>query len=179
MKRKVCSVCRKRRALEFFNRRAASNDGYQAHCRDCHRAKGKRHYLANKAGYITKAKDWERRARKDPAWNNAWNAWRNLRAERRVPRWVNFTRDILPVYQRLHAHFDPKTHTVDHVVPIKGVLVCGLHVPENLQILTKVANQRKGNEWDGVRGYRKDAEEFYGKRSSFPKEKEGRFYYKK
>ena len=36
-------------------------------------------------------------------------------------------------------------HTVDHVVPLKGEFVCGLHVHNNLQIITHEENMRKGN----------------------------------
>jgi hypothetical protein len=34
---------------------------------------------------------------------------------------------------------------VDHIVPIKGELVCGLHTHDNMQILTKAENVRKLN----------------------------------
>jgi hypothetical protein len=34
-------------------------------------------------------------------------------------------------------------HEVDHVVPVQGREVCGLHVENNLQIITREANRRK------------------------------------
>lgn len=36
-------------------------------------------------------------------------------------------------------------HTVDHVIPLKGENVCGLHVHTNMQILTRLENLKKGN----------------------------------
>lgn len=36
-------------------------------------------------------------------------------------------------------------HEVDHIVPIKGIDVSGLHVENNLQILTKSENRKKWN----------------------------------
>jgi hypothetical protein len=36
-------------------------------------------------------------------------------------------------------------HQVDHYYPIMGKTSCGLHVPENMRVITAAANQAKGN----------------------------------
>lgn len=72
-------------------------------------------------------------------------------AERRnaTPPWL--TKDhkaaIVAVYaeaQRISAETGI-AHHVDHVVPLGGKTVCGLHVPWNLQVLPAAENIKKGN----------------------------------
>lgn len=57
-----------------------------------------------------------------------------------IPAWAN-AEAIAAIYKeagRLGME-------VDHVIPLQGKLVCGLHVENNLQLLTKSENSAKGN----------------------------------
>lgn len=46
-----------------------------------------------------------------------------------VPEWADLDR-IKEVYESC-----PKGHHVDHIIPLNNPLICGLHIPENLQVL--------------------------------------------
>lgn len=62
-----------------------------------------------------------------------------------TPAWVE-PDDLLPAYREARA----KTvetgilHHVDHIVPLKGKTVCGLHVPWNLRAIPAIENISKG-----------------------------------
>jgi 5-methylcytosine-specific restriction endonuclease McrA len=98
---------------------------YQKSHYEAHKAEkaayGKAYNLANR--HIYRARDAKRYATKLHA----------------TPSWSNLE-DISVFYAQC-----PKGSEVDHICPLKGKNVSGLHVLDNLQYLTTEENRRKGN----------------------------------
>lgn len=59
----------------------------------------------------------------------------------RTPPWADLEK-IKEFYSNC-----PEGHEVDHIIPLQGKLISGLHVLENLQYLTAAENRRKSNKW--------------------------------
>lgn len=70
-------------------------------------------------------------------------------AERRAtPAWADrrAMREIRATAWRLTLETGV-TYSVDHIVPLRHPLVCGLHVPANLDVMPLLDNMRKANAW--------------------------------
>lgn len=67
-----------------------------------------------------------------------------VRIYKATPKWANL-QEIERIYNEC-----PDGYTVDHIVPITSDVVCGLHVPCNLQYLTTSDNCRKSNKFSTV-----------------------------
>ena len=91
------------------------------------------HYEKNKARYIYNANK------------------RKKRVKRATPTWLD-RKDYESMAQLYEcaARLMTETgvpHDVDHIIPLLGKGVCGLHVPWNLQILTASENRKKWNHY--------------------------------
>ena len=93
-------------------------------CKDCRKEASADYYQNNKEKY------YANRAK-----------YRAAKLER-TPKWANMLH-IEEFYARC-----PEGHEVDHIVPLQGERVCGLHVLENLQYLTVVENRSKSNKYE-------------------------------
>ena len=84
---------------------------------------------------------------KNPGKRRAYRAKRHAAELLRTPVWA----DTIKIHQiyKLAAHMStpPLLYHVDHIIPLQGKTVSGLHVPENLQILTAPENMSKHNKY--------------------------------
>ena len=61
-----------------------------------------------------------------------------------TPPWLDS--EQLDEMAAIYRSAGPDDH-VDHQVPLKNALVCGLHVPWNLEVLPAAVNMSKSNKW--------------------------------
>lgn len=80
--------------------------------------------------------------RENAAHCRARNANRHAAKLRATPKWAN-----LDAIAEIYATAAQVGCHVDHVVPLRSQLVCGLHCEANLQALPRADNLSKGNRW--------------------------------
>lgn len=81
-----------------------------------------------------------------------WSAYvveRRKKRDKSIPPWAN-KEEIKKIYltARMMTISTGIKHEVDHIIPSNHPLVCGLHVENNLQILTEAENIYKSNTFD-------------------------------
>ncbi len=70
----------------------------------------------------------------------------------RTPSWMSpkDLADIRSIY-KMCKKISEKTgtlHHVDHIIPLQGKLVSGLHIPSNLRVIEALSNLSKGNTYE-------------------------------
>ena len=118
----------------------------------------RKYYEANKENVIARAQarpdEDKRRYKKNhkvsnPDMYKEMTSLRRRRFRNATPKWLT---DVHKMEIRLKyrlaielSRFTGERHAVDHIVPLHGDTVCGLHVPWNLQVLTQKDNLLKYN----------------------------------
>ena len=154
MDHKKCTKCNRTLPITEYHlkmRRRKSGStykSYNARCKTCRNKEVKvwrRDNVSHRRDYNQlpqrKAEKRERKRLKDIR-----------KSHNAVPNWLTakHKKEIRAIY--LHAA-DCRVTTgeeyhVDHIIPLKGDVVCGLHVPWNLQVLPADVNISKSNKWE-------------------------------
>jgi len=154
-----CDLCRSARRRARY----AVDDDYRRKILDAqrainasnpvkNRAKARAWAVANPERALERKREW-RKANNDHnnAYQREWikrnkgtkNAATARRAASRIlatPKWVTKA-EIRQIYKDAAS----RGLHVDHIVPLRSEIVCGLHVPWNLQLLTEKENREKSN----------------------------------
>lgn len=174
-KMKKCSKCGVTKAVSEFGKDARRSSGYKSWCKECCRAKQREYNKTNKhklkeyrelnkcarshyrKEYHNRNKDTQNAKTRQYYENNRSRLLIQSRA-RRLKRTVRpIWQDMEPYASQIAAVYTEARrrsvatgilHHVDHIIPITNPLVCGLHVPWNLQVLTQFENDSKGNKWN-------------------------------
>lgn len=151
-----CNECRKEEKRKWYQANAESE---KAKAKEFH----KTYYPLNKEKISARTVEWQRSNKekysaKSRRWyeNNKEKSFANsakYRASKSMacPAWLDekMMKEIEALYQKAHkiSKETGVAHEVDHIVPLRGGIVCGLHVPWNLQVITQFENRSKRNNW--------------------------------
>jgi len=122
------------------------------------KAAGKRYYEKNRQAVIARAAarpaEEKRRNRAEYKDRNvdvvrADTSVRKRRHREATPKWLTPAERLqmrdLYVQARKLTELTRERYVVDHIVPLRGEEVCGLHVPWNLRVITQEENLKKSN----------------------------------
>lgn len=150
---KTCSLCGVEKQLSLFQKNPLGKYGVRSYCRECQLERNKTYKKRTpeesklyREQYFADQEKRENALEATRRWrvaNKEYDAFRarTYRAKKlqRLPTWANLSK-IKQVYLEC-----PSGLHVDHIIPLQGRLVSGLHVEDNLQYLTPKENMAKRN----------------------------------
>lgn len=151
---KRCPECQETKLLQDFYKNRSTQDKHSAYCKVCTKAKMSEYYANNKVDIqrrrepVRKTEKYKTEASaRSSKWakDNPSLHWNNTRSRRMAMVIRSFDSERIAVNEFYINR--PEGHHVDHIVPLKHPLVCGLHVVANLQYLTSSDNDSKGNKF--------------------------------
>ena len=161
---KKCTKCMGMLEVMNFHKDISRSDGYRDQCRSCVSTYMKANHIKNKVHIIAKAVEWVKNnrdkhnkkcnlwAKTNPEKVNARTAKRHAAKLQRTPKWVGPEEMwlIKEAYAlaKLRGKILGGEWEVDHIIPLQGKNVCGLHVPTNLQVIPCTINRQKSNRYE-------------------------------
>ena len=129
--RRVVGRAREQGHLDYSDRRKAASLRYTANNPDVRKSSSNKYRQNNLSYYAAK------------------RAQRRSAQLERTPPWVepSSMEGMYSLARRL-TDLTGVQMEVDHIVPLQGELVSGLHVPWNLQLLPQSTNRKKGNRYE-------------------------------
>ena len=101
------------------------------------------YYYSNTEEILARNREWKS---KNPERGRSYVSARRKRVKEHCPSWVD-RKQIQSIYREA-IRISEETgipHHVDHIHPLNGKNLCGLHVPWNLQIIPARDNMKKSN----------------------------------
>ena len=135
---KSCSLCKEILPFECFYPSKNHSFKRDAKCKTCNSKVKSDWVKENPEKVKAHAREW-RQAHPDKV--RAKRAKERAAKLQRTPTWANQEK-IQEIYSNC-----PEGYHVDHIVPLQGELVSGLHVENNLQYLPASENSSKGNKF--------------------------------
>ncbi len=157
----ICKKCKVEKDESYFYKHNSNLTKRSGACSDCINAYKKNWYLKNKDKVIQRSKNnyqenKERhisyclRYRKIKPWVHAKNQRKRYAILRlATPKWL--TEEQIKIMKDFYKN-RPHGYVVDHIMPIRGTNITGLHVPWNLQYLTQEENSLKSNKIPVISG---------------------------
>ncbi len=150
--------------LNCFYKKKSGRDGLAGRCIKCTNAQTDAWAKRNKEKVRATKNKWERNnvekkresskrwSKENPGKKNAQTRKRQAAKLQRTPKWLN--KDQLKEIEQLYLEAIRLTketgipHEVDHIEPLQGKEISGLHVPWNLRVVRRSANRSKSNKRD-------------------------------
>lgn len=151
---KICSRCGQIKILDLFPIKKGNKDGRHSHCKSCRAIYDKTRYNSKNRSELYQANLQNEREKRRKYYQQhkvdyyANKAKRRAATLQRTPKWLNafhFAAIKLFYSKAKHLRENGFDYEVDHIIPLQGVNVSGLHVPWNLRIIEKFKNRSKGN----------------------------------
>jgi hypothetical protein len=162
---KHCYKCLTFKLPTEFGNNKSRKDGLSDECKPCKRQQDREYAARNRKSAQIRASEWyysnhEYALKRNKINSKKWRkknpdkhcARQNLRRANKLkatPAWLTEEHKFqIACKYSLAAMLSKNTeeqYHVDHIVPLKGKTICGLHVPWNLQVIPAQENLRKSN----------------------------------